>query len=134
MDDVRINLPDAPDELFRGPARGEAMGVEETCCHGVDGQVQLVPDRNQLRSMLRHAVAGAAVGDIAFPSGGDGYFADLLHDTSGRGVEPDHGIDLQKLAGHDLPPTNTPVRRGKMVFNTINKPVTVASVRMAVSR
>ena len=131
--DVRVDLPDAPDQFARGAPRGESVRVEQARGDGVECQVQPVADRHQPRAVLRLAVAGAAVGDIALPAGGDGQFADLLHDASGGGVLPDDGVDLQQLATHNLPPTSTPVTRGAYFFKTIYRAVTVPSVSRAVA-
>ena len=100
MNDIRINLTDAANQLFRSMTGGESMGVEKPCGKPVKPQVKLVANGDQLGRMRWNPVAGLAVGDITLPTRRLGQIAEFPHNLAGGCILPNDRVDLKQSLGH----------------------------------
>ena len=98
--DIRVNFTDLLNQFFRGASGYQAVCVKQPCCQIMEEQVKSITGREQLRGMLRDAVASSAIGDITVPSCGHGEFAKFAHNPPGRCVLSDDGIDLEQFFRH----------------------------------
>lgn len=73
------------------------MTVEKPGHDTMPGRTPLIANRNNIRTAFPDAVTPFAIGNMTFPAILHGQFSNFLHDTSGRGIDPYHRINLQQF-------------------------------------